>query len=315
LAHLTLRYIDWLARQFLPDSAEEEWLDRHGDIWLTNADGSIGRKVGTFASGSVTFTGMEGTIISEGTLLTSADGITYSTTQEIVISNSPTECTILANEEGSAGNFEPGDFLSLVDAMVDVDETVTVVTLDGGTDVEETEDLRTRVLLRIREPPMGGDAEDYRQWALACPGVTRAWSYPKEMGIGTVTVRFMCDDLRALDKGFPHESDVEKVLAFLDTVRPVAVKDFFVAAPLPYELEIRIKGLAIDSEAVRKKIQDSIETMLFQRAKPGQTIYASWVSEAVSAATGEDHHDLIFNDMPMPNAGSMAILGTLIFET
>ena len=32
LAHLTLQYIDWLAKQLLPDTAETIWLDRHADI-------------------------------------------------------------------------------------------------------------------------------------------------------------------------------------------------------------------------------------------------------------------------------------------
>jgi len=40
LCHLTLQYIDWLSLQLLPDTAETEWLDRHGQIWLVNADGT-----------------------------------------------------------------------------------------------------------------------------------------------------------------------------------------------------------------------------------------------------------------------------------
>ena len=34
LAHLVMRYIDWVALQLRPDTAEKEWLDRHGDICL-----------------------------------------------------------------------------------------------------------------------------------------------------------------------------------------------------------------------------------------------------------------------------------------
>jgi hypothetical protein len=49
LGHLTLRYIDWLSEQFLPDTSEKEWLDRQGDIWLVNADGSVGSKSTTQA--------------------------------------------------------------------------------------------------------------------------------------------------------------------------------------------------------------------------------------------------------------------------
>src|SRR3954469_21444160 len=56
LAHLVLRFIDWLALQLLPDTAETEWLDRHGDIWLVNSDDSTGRKSATYAHGSATAT-------------------------------------------------------------------------------------------------------------------------------------------------------------------------------------------------------------------------------------------------------------------
>lgn len=57
LCHLTLQYIDWLALQLIPDTAETEWLDRHAYIWLVNADGSTGRKLATFAVGTATFVG------------------------------------------------------------------------------------------------------------------------------------------------------------------------------------------------------------------------------------------------------------------
>src|SRR5215204_6111505 len=73
LCHLTLQYIDWLALQFLPDTAETEWIDRHGNIWLVNADGTTGRKMATLAVGSATFTGTNGTIIPVATELVYSD--------------------------------------------------------------------------------------------------------------------------------------------------------------------------------------------------------------------------------------------------
>src|SRR5262245_8530839 len=53
LCHLVLQYIDWLALQLLPDTAETIWLDRHAAIWLTNSDGTTGRKRATLAQGTV----------------------------------------------------------------------------------------------------------------------------------------------------------------------------------------------------------------------------------------------------------------------
>jgi uncharacterized phage protein gp47/JayE len=66
--------------------------------------------------------------------------------------------------------------------------------LVNGSDIESIPDLRARLLERIQNPPSGGAAEDYVAWALEVPGVTRAWVYPKEMGAGTVTVRFVRDN-------------------------------------------------------------------------------------------------------------------------
>jgi uncharacterized phage protein gp47/JayE len=313
LAHLTLRYVDWLARQFLPDTAEAEWLDRHGDIWLTDADNTTGRKGPTFAKGSVMLTGTQGFVVPIGTTGFSNGTVEYETTEQVVLGGGPTEVAVSALTPGTAGNMVDGDALSGPSQFALT--SVTVVSLDGGTDLEGDDDLRARVLLRIREPPMGGDKSDYEQWALAVPGVTRAWCAPLEMGMGTITIRFMMDDLRALEDGFPHDADVDNVRDYIDSVRPVAVKDRFVIAPERYELEVRITGLVDDSEAVRQRIAENITAMLQQRAKPGQTIYASWVSEAISQATGEDHHDLIFEDAVMPTKGALAVLGTLIFET
>src|SRR5262245_23551243 len=63
LAHLNLQYLDWLADQLMPDRSETEWLDRHGRLWLKNADGTKGRKAPTTASGYVSFTGVTGTVV------------------------------------------------------------------------------------------------------------------------------------------------------------------------------------------------------------------------------------------------------------
>jgi hypothetical protein len=54
--------------------------------------------------------------------------------------------------------------------------------------------------------------------------------------------------------------------------------------------------------------------MLFLRAAPGQTIYRSWVDEAISEAIGERSHELTFTTTAMPAPGYMATIGTIYFE-
>jgi len=315
LAHLTLRYIDWLSHQPLPDTAETEWLDRHGDIWLKNLDGSSGRKFATYAEGLVNFNGSAGTQVPKGTrLINDATNIEYETTTEIYISSVTTAAAVIALDAGTAGNLDSGDQLSLSSIITGIDGTATVITMTGGTDQEDDDALRSRVLFRIQEPPMGGSQSDYVRWALSIPGVTRAWSYPLEMGIGTTTLRFMCDDLRVDADGFPAAEDVERVADYIDGVRPVAVKDFFVVSPIKYPIDFKITKLADDSQSVREAIELAVDAMLVERAEPGQTIYASWITEAVASAAGEDYHENNFVTTPMPSVGHLATLGTIEYE-
>src|SRR6516162_444963 len=300
LAHLTLRYIDWLANQMLPDTAETEWLDRHGAIWLKNSDGTVGRKGATYAEGTVNFTGIQGATLDKGVQIVAGNQLTYETTQQIFIDGTvPTPCAVRALIPGVGSNMVPNDPLALSVAIPGVDSQATVVVMEGGTEQESDDDLRTRIMLRIQNPPMGGCATDYVEWTLAYPGVTRAWAYPLEMGIGTVTVRFMMDDLRSAENGFPDSDDVGNVAAWLDVKRPVAVKDFFCEAPVPYPIDFTVSMLKIDNPATRAAISDSVTAMLKIRVRPGDTVYRSWIDEAISAALGEDHHELTFKTTPM----------------
>jgi uncharacterized phage protein gp47/JayE len=311
LAYLVLLYIDWLALQLLPDTAETEWLDRHAAIWLPGN----GRKAATFASGSVTATGINGSILPQGSQLTGATasgGVLYETLAQITVGSDPTPVDVRAVDPGIAGNLDEGSSLAFVNAIAGVDGTVTVVEMDGGVDVESDDELRERVLERIQQPPMGGAEYDYVAWAKQVPGVTRAWA-AGEQGVGTITVRFLMDDLRADDDGWPTPDDIIAVNTYIEQKRPVTVKDCYVLAPIKQFLDLTITDLAIDDAATRAAIEQSIRAMLFARAAPGQTIFRSWMDEAISNAVGEDHHNLIFDDAVMPAPGYMAVLETIYY--
>jgi uncharacterized phage protein gp47/JayE len=313
LCHLNLQYIDWLALQLLPDTAETEWLDRHGDIWLVNADGTTGRKLATLASGTVSFTGVAGTVVPLNARLVGAIG--YETTAEITIGTGPTIAPVRALDTGSIGNVASGENLTLASDVPNADSVVTVIEITGGVDTETDEQLRVRILHRIRNPPMGGAAADYVTWALAVPGVTRAWS-AVEQGIGTMTVRFLMDDLRADDDGWPTPSDVQAVAAYIDVMRPVTVKDCYVLAPIKQFIDISIANLVPGTQEVAGAIEKSVRDMLYEQAAPGKTIYAAWVSYAIMSAPGVQSFNLLTTaDYVMPSVGHMAVLGTILYDT
>jgi uncharacterized phage protein gp47/JayE len=314
--HLTLQYLDWLALQLIPDTAEQEWLDRHGDIWLVNADGSTGRKAATFSTGTALMTGVAGTVVPVNTQLSyAATVLGYETTEEITIDPSaPTPVPLRALDPGSAGNLEQGATLSITSTVTGLDGTATVVSLENGTDEETDDDLRGRVLERIREPPMGGAQYDYVAWAKAVGGVTRAWA-ASEMGIGTVTVRFMCDQLRASNGGFPLESDIDAVTAYINYKRPVSVKDTWVFSPIPQPIDVNIANLNPDNPATRGEIEASLLKMLYLQAAPGQTIFAAWKYYAIMSVATVISFDLLDStDDVMNSIGNMATLGNIFYS-
>jgi uncharacterized phage protein gp47/JayE len=313
LCHLTLQYIDWLALQLLPDTAETDWLDRHGAIWLVNADGTKGRKQATFAHGLITFTGTVGEVVPIGTTLSGAVG--YETTADITIGSGPSEGPAQALDPGIVGNMNEGDALGVDATIAGVDSQAFVVEMDGGVDTETDDELRVRILHRIQNPPMGGAEADYVTWALAVPGVTRAWAAP-EQGVGSITVRFLMDDLRASDDGWPTPSDVTAVALYIDQMRPVTVKDCFVLAPIKQFVDVSIANLVPNTVAVAGAIEQSLRDMLHKLAQPGQTIFAAWISYAIMNAPGVVSFQLVSDaDVVMPDLGHMAVLGTISYDT
>ena len=322
LAALILRYVDWLARQLMPDLAETTYLDRHGNIWLVNSDGTTGRKGATSASGTVTFTGVAGVVVPAGTTLAAPDGSAFYITLEfITLATQPIEVAIRSTTTGTAANQVAGTPLALTVPQSGVNNAV-VVDLRGGMDIETDDQLRQRVLMRIRQPPMGGCAYDYEAWAMSIPSITRAWCAPREMGMGCVTVRFMVDALRPDNGGFPLQQDIDIVANYLNTVRPVAVRDFFIMAPVPEPINFNL-SLQNDSLTLRNQVAASCAAMITEKANPahqvdgqlvpGTTILAAWISEAVNRVTND--FDLTMDDHPMPHNGALAVLGTITYPT
>jgi len=314
LAHLAFLYLDWLAKQLLPDTAEHEWLDRHGIIWLENADGSKGRKAATYASGALLFTGVTGTIIPLGTTLTGGNQVPYQTVTEGVIGVDGTgSANAAALTAGTDGNLPDGTALTLAPGIAGVDTVACFGDMTGGVNEETDDQLRERILFRIQNPPMGGSQADYVRWAMAVPGVTRAWA-ATEIGPGTMTVRFLMDDLYPDNHGLPTDADIAVVRDYIDSKRPVTVKDCFVMAPMLFFYDLTISQLVNDDSTVRARIEQSIKDMEFVRSKPGQTMYRSWVDEAVSQAVGEVTHELDFETTVMPVPASMPVLGTILYD-
>ncbi len=318
LAALNLDYLSWISRQMLPDTAESEFLRRHGEIWLGGA------LPATYASGTVTLSGTAGVIVPANTLLFSGSA-EYQTSAAVTLGVGATSADVTCLSPGAIGNRDAGASLSLVSAISGVDPSATVVSISGGVDAESDDHLRARVIERIQKPPMGGDADDYVAWTKSTPtvgaAVTRVWPAANEMGPGTLTLRFAMDDDRA--DGIPLTADLAAVESHVDVLRPVTVADFYVVAPILSPINFSISGLSPNTSAMQAAVIASVKSMLRERARPAmtksgahlpaQTIYKEWIIDAVMNAPGIDHATVTVSDHVPATNGHIASLGTITF--
>jgi uncharacterized phage protein gp47/JayE len=312
LTHDNDLHLDWVARMMMPDTAEGEFAERWGNIWLPD-----GRKGASFASGEITVTGVSGSIVPSGSELTApafdtlGNPVTlrFEVSTGVTLSGPSAVVQIAALTHGALANLDEGAQLSFVSPPGGIDGQAVIAApgLAGGADIESDVDLIARYIARIQEPPHGGARHDYVAWALEVPGVTRAWA-AQEMGIGTVTVRFMMDEVRIAFDGLPQTEDLELVLAHIDPLRPVSMAELFVVAPVRQDETVTVELVSIDTPEVRENIRREVLTMLRSRARPGQTIYASWVREAISAASGEDYHNVTVVNLVPETVGHMIFI-------
>ena len=285
-------------------------LDLQGALW------GVFRKAATRATGTIRFTGTDGTAIPSGATLRRADGQQYQTSAAGIIASGILDLTVQAVAPGIASNGETGITLALTSPIAGADaDGLAQTPLTGGTEAEadgplkstDTAFYRGRILFRIQNPPGAGKPSDYEGWALEVPGVTRAFITPGGAGPQTVVILFMMDQTYA--NGIPVGTDAFNYitgagdqLTVFEYIAGTEAKDperrapvwakAFVGAPIPAPLTVTISDLDPTTPEIQEAIRVSIADMLSRRAEPGGVIWRSWISEAISVAAGENRHTL-----------------------
>ncbi len=259
-------YIAFVLRQCFTSTAEGNYLERRASEY------GIYRLQASKAVGTVTFTGTG--VVPAGTQLQNERGAVYVTTDESKDGAAPLE----AADAGASGNSEAGMQLTLVSPVVGVMSSAVAGELTGGADAEGDESLRERLLARQKNPPKAGTKADYVAWARQVPGVTRAWCYPQELGMGHVTVRFMTDGMTS--NGIPNETMIRRVKDEIEANMPVTAM-LHVVAPIPKPLNLTLDILP-ETEAIKAKIESAIESVVLAEATPGGSILLTSLDRAIS---------------------------------
>lgn len=272
-------HLAWAADQLLADRAEAEQLDRHGAIW------GVPRRQASPATFTVTLVGAIGSTIPAGTEFRRADDARFLLAADVTLTVGPgNPGTLTAVAPGVAGRTAAGTPLSPV-APVPGLSSATVVTggLQGAADAETDDAYRANIIARIQAPPGAGTTADWRRWALAVPGVDRAFVFPGHLGLGSVGVTVL-----GPGGALPDAALLAAVQAALDANRPVtALAVAFVPPAVPVNLTLTI---APDTAAQRAAVLAAITGFFASDLEPGVALRLSRLSEAISATTGETWH-------------------------
>lgn len=322
LAYSVYGYLDWIAREAVPFTATDEFLE----AWAALI--GIYRKDSTPATGQAQFTGTTGLVVPLGSSLTRQDGTPYTTTGEATVDSfGDVLVPIISAVNGSATDCDAGTPIALDPPIAGINAGgVTVGPTTGGADQETDDSLRTRMLFKYAQPPQGGAASDYIEWATQVPGCSRAWVVPNGYGVGSLVVFPMFDDAQAAHGGFPQGTDgcaAEEVngptatgdqldvAEYIWPLQPVPVL-VYVAAPVPAPVDVTLTGLDPNTTDMRAAITAALGDMFLAVGEIGGTVYPSQLYDAISATPGVNHFTMTAPAAPITAAANaLPVMGTL----
>lgn len=331
IAHLIYGYIDYQAQQIFASTASENSLEVMANEW------GISKSAATYASGSGTATGTAGTIIPSGSSLQNSDGYIYLTDEAYTIgAGLSVTISFTSKYAGADYNEDAGVSLTFVSPITGVNSSVTIDSdgVTGGSDSEENDELREKILTRKRLPPHGGTDDDYVAWMKEVSGVTRAWCFSQFNGNGTVGLAFVYDNNSTV---LPDSDNADDMLDYIEEhIDPVSgetvgaplgalpgifimsssgmvssgsVDSSYVFAEDPVTLTIQLYP---NTATVQEAVLDEIEAIILSDGGPGQTLRLSRISEAIGNAVGEEYHKIVspttditasYNELPTFDSG------------
>lgn len=285
-------YLDWIALQSNPFTATDEYLEG----WA--ALKGVTRKPATNASGIAAFTGTNGKVVPAGSIVSRSDGVTYVSSADATVTAGVALVPIQAFLAGANSNASDAVALNLGVGVSGVSATGAASgAINGGAEVETDASLRSRMLIAYQKPPQGGSIDDYGEWALAVPGVTRVWVVPSGMGPGSVVLFFMMDDVQSAHGGFPQGTngcarlETRDVAATGDQLtlanalyfeQPVTALVYAVA-PTQNVIGLTIAGLSTASTGTKADIASAFANALLVAGRPGGVTNISAIEAAIAA--------------------------------
>jgi uncharacterized phage protein gp47/JayE len=303
-----------LLQIFFVQTSHGQYLDYLGQVK------GVTRLPATPSTGKVKFAGQPGTLIKVGTRISTqssanSPAIIFETTESGVI-NEQGEVTVsvACTEAGTIGNVPAGTIVLMVEPVEGVTSVTNPEPFTGGTDIEDDDAFRERILAAYDEP-LSGAKKDYIRWAREVPGVGDAKVFPLWNGPGTVKVVIIDGNKRAANSEL-----LDAVTTHIEERRPIGA-EVTVASATEKQINITANvSLAIGYTIaqVQQLYEEAVINFLKQIALVETYVsYAQLGKILLETAGVGDYSNLLVNgavNNVLLGEEEMPVLGTVILE-
>lgn len=298
---------DWVNRQCFPQTAQGEYLDHHAHLR------ALERKTAARAKGTVRFFGdaaspMDRTIPA-GTVCMTPGLVRFATTHEGVLAagESHVDIPVQAVEAGAAGNVIAGSVRLLSTSPVGVTGCTNPVAMSGGSDAEEDEALRKRILDSFLRLPNGANSAFYEQGALSFDEVAAAVALPRNRGVGTVDV------VVATHQGVPDDTLLNRLNEYFRERREIAV-DVAACPPRTVTVDVTVQIQSEDMEHAAQRVEQELRNW-FSGQRLGKDVLRAKLGSLIFGVDGVENYALTVPaaDIPMEK-DQLPVLGSVTVE-
>lgn len=254
-------------RLAFPQTSYDEYLDMLGEFK------DVYRNDPTKAAGVLNIAGSDGSYLPQG-LIIYTESYDEPSTGFVVLKSTEVDATGQATvnvecvEPGTIGNVAANTIKIPDSAVPGITSITNPDPMTGGTDLEEDDMFRERVMAAYEESLSGSDG-DYIRWAKKVPGVGQVYVIPEWEGFGTGTTKLLIMDSNGQPANGALISQVQAYIAPLETknrggIAPVNA-NVTVAAPETILINVSAKIVienGYDRTSVIEEMKDNLKEYL-----------------------------------------------------
>ena len=270
-------------KAFFVETSYGEYLDMLGEQF------GVTRRAAVAATGEVQVTGTS--TIPSGSLFQTTGSVVFKSTKEVTVTAENNTVPIVCTLPGAQGNTAEGTITQIPISIPGISAVTNAEATTGGTDEEDDDTYRERILFKVREPATSGNCNDYIEWATSVAGVGHVTVIPLWNGNGTVKVLVTDTD------GNPASADIiSAVTAKISGLHPIGA-DVTVIAPSVLGLTIALtptKGGG-DADAIKKVINNYFLSRSYTDKKVSYAKIGQLIIDNSDTTLVEDYDNLTIN--------------------